>query len=160
MSNASSNKIARGVFSNICAALDEKEYRYARDEEDLRINFTLQGDGIPVEIYFNVDDEREFVQLLSPLPFSIPENKRAELAIAISLVNNHLANGSFDFDFNKGMIVFRMTTSYIDSILGRELFNYMLRASVLTVDQYSDKFMMLGKETMTLEQFFEFDANR
>lgn len=159
-SNAELIKIAQGVYENICAMLDSEDYHYAKDDDRMRINLTMQGEGIPIDIYFNVDSERQFVQVLSPLPFTIPENKCVDLAVAISVANDHFANGSFDFNFSRGKIVFRLTSSYIDSILGRELFYYMLRITITTVDRYSDKFMMLGKGLMTLDQFMEADANR
>ncbi len=157
--NAGAIRLAQGVYANLCAMLDSRDYRYARDDENMRVNLTMEGDGIPIEIYFIVNSERQYVQVLSPLPFSVPENKRVEMAVALAVVNDHFANGSFDFNINTGKIVFRLTTSYIDSTLGRDLFYYMLGIVITTVDRYSDKFMMLGKGTMTLDQFMADDAN-
>ena len=43
------------------------------------------------------------------------------------------------------MIMFRMTSSSGESILGEDLFEYVILVSARTVDDYNDKFLMLSK---------------
>ncbi len=93
------------------------------------------------------------------MPFKVPEDKISEMAIAVAVANNGLRDGSFDFDVSDGKILFRMTACYIDSILGKELYRMMLIVSSNTIDRYNDKFLMLSKGIVSLEQFIESDKN-
>lgn len=108
-----------------------------------------------MDILFDVRDERRIVILISIMPFKIPEDKKIEVMLAITYVNNRLIDGSFDFDIESGIIVFRLTASFIESILGKELFEYMLMVSASTIDNYNDKFMMISKGIMSFKQFLE-----
>lgn len=146
-------QMGQNVYDTICKMFDEKGFHYKRFDEDLAINCTVRGDDIPMELIFMVRADRQIVQLHSPMPFTVPEDKRVDIALATTVVNNMLIDGSFDFDFSKGKISFRLTASYIESILGKELFEYMLMVSAATIDEYNDKFMMMAKGMMSFEQF-------
>ena len=98
---------------------------------------------------------QEVVQFLSKLPFSIPENKRVDAAVAVCIANYRLVDGSFDYNISDGEIVFRLTSSYRESTLGEELFKYMIMVSSSTVDEYNDKFFMIAKDMMNVRQFME-----
>lgn len=91
------------------------------------------------------------------MPFDIPEDKRIDMAIAVNIANYGIIDGSFDYDISDGDLRFRMTTSYRESILGKELFEYMFMVSALTTDEYNDKFMMLAKGLISIEQFIDSD---
>ena len=56
-----------------------------------------------------------------------------------------------------GGIMFRLTESFQDSMLGEALFEYMIVTAVRTVNQFSDRFLMLSKGRMTLQEFIEED---
>ena len=102
-----------------------------------------------------VKPKNQVVQLLSRLPFQIPEEKRVDAAIAICVANNGLVDGSFDYDISDGDITFRLTTSYRESTLGADLFEYMILVSAGTIDDYNDKFFMIAKDMMSIQQFIE-----
>ena len=95
------------------------------------------------------------MQLLSRLPFQIPEDKRVDAAIAICVANNGLVDGSFDYDIGEGDITFRLTCSYRESFLSADLFEYMILVSAGTIDDYNDKFFMIAKDMMSVQQFIE-----
>ena len=92
---------------------------------------------------------------MSRFPFDIPEDKRVDAAIAVCVANYYLVDGSFDYDITEGTITFRLTSSYRESSLGEDLFEYMIMCSAATVDAYNDKFFMLAKGMMTVQQFIE-----
>lgn len=148
-------KSGENVYATICKMFDNLGYHYERHDDDLVVSCTVKGEDIPMDILFVVRSERQLVQLLSPMPFTVPEDKRMEMAIAVTVASNNLVDGSFDFDLSNGRIVFRQTSSYMESILGEELFTYMLMVSARTIDEFNDKFLMLAKGMMTLEQFIE-----
>lgn len=52
-------------------------------------------------------------------------------------------------------LLFRLTSSYKESTLGEALFEYMIMVSAATIDNYNDKFFMISKGMMTVQQFIE-----
>lgn len=146
---------AKEVYETLCASLDDREWHYEKHEEDMVVTCGVSGDDIPMRLIIRVMPERQLVQLLSPLPFDIPEDKRVDVALALTMVNDRLANGSFDFNIENGRVVFRLTNAFMDSTLGKEVFDYIVGVSVTTVDEYNDKVMMLCKGMVELSAFAE-----
>ena len=50
-------------------------------------------------------EEREVVQVLCPMSWKAPEDKRIDLAVAVAAANYGIVNGSFDFDLSDGEIL-------------------------------------------------------
>lgn len=146
---------ALGVYKTLCTMLDEKDFHYERHDEDLVITFGMRGDDFPMHFVLNIDAERALVRLLSLLPVEFEGDKRIEGAIATSQINYRLADGSFDFDYKKGSVLFRMTSSYADSIISPEVLEYMIACASFTVDQYNDKLIMLAKGMIAIDEFFK-----
>lgn len=144
---------AKETFAKLCQTLDSREWRYKKDEEGLSVECGAQGEDLPMEITIRVDADRMLVLLISHLPFVIQEDKRLDTAVAVSTINNMLVDGCFDFDIRTGHMFFRMTNSFIESELSEELFMYLLLCSCKTIDEYNDKFLMLAKGMLSIEQF-------
>jgi hypothetical protein len=146
---------AREVFNTLVSMLDRREWSYDKHEERLLISSGVASEDFPVSFIVVVQPEAEVVQFLSRMPFEIPEDKRIDGAIAVCVANYGLRDGSFDYDINDGTIIFRLTSSYRESTVGEALFEYMIGVSAGTVDKYNDKFFMLAKGMMTIQQFME-----
>ncbi len=146
------------VFETICKMFDDIGYRYDRRDDDHVIVCRVQGEDIPMEFFFFVRDEREIVKLVSPIPFTVPEDKRVDIALATTFLNNRFIDGNFDFDLGTGKIYFRLTASFIESDLGKKLFDYMLSLSTAIVDDYNDKFLMISKGMVSVQQFIESES--
>ena len=146
---------AKEVFDALVNMLDTRDWKYDKFEEDLVIKSGIKGEDLPIEFLIVVKPNNQVVQLLSRLPFQIPEDKRVDAAIAICVANNGLVDGSFDYDFLEGDITFRLTCSYRESELSGDLFEYMLYVSAGTIDDYNDKFFMIAKDMMSVQQFIE-----
>lgn len=146
-------KSAKTTFDTLCKALEQHDWHFKKDEENLTIECGAQGDDLPMEITIVVDPERMLIILMSHLPFVTNEDKRLDTAVAVSAVNYALVDGSFDYDIKSGHMIFRMSNSFRESLIGEELFMYMILVSCHTIDEYNDKFLMLSKGVMTLEQF-------
>lgn len=150
---------AKAVFSTLCQALDNHDWRYKKDAEKLVVECGARGDDLPMDITVKVDVDRMLVLLLSHLPYVVQEDKRLDIAIAVSAINNVLVDGCFDYDLASGHMFFRMTNSFIESTIGEEVFSYMLFCSCQTIDEYNDKFLMLAKGMLSIEQFLSSLAN-
>ena len=144
---------AQKVFNTMCETFSANEWYYTKDEESLSIEFKVKGDDLPMEFTVKIDAKRQLIILLSQLPFTVPEDKRLDVAIAVSVVNNKLADGSFDYDIATGTLLFRMTSSFMESDIGNDLFMYLMVCSSNTIDDYNDKFFMLSKGMMSIQDF-------
>ena len=147
--------LAKATYETLCQTLNDHEWHYEKDDEKLLIECVARGDDLPIELMIQVDVERMLILLVSHLPFTTAEDKRLEMAIAVSSVNNSIVDGSFDYDVTTGQMFFRMTNSFLDSSIGKDLFTYMLMCSCQTVDEYNDKFLMLAKGMISIEQFLK-----
>lgn len=147
---------AQKTYNTICSMLRNKGWKFEERKDDLIITCGACGDDLPMDIIICVRPENQVVSLFSPLPFKIESSKMIDCALAVCVANNGLINGSFDYDIADGKICFRVATSYRDAELSEAIFNYMLMISVITVDEYNDKFLMISKGVMSIEQFIEF----
>lgn len=155
MGFANKHEQALAVYNGLCANLDAHNFHCERDEEKLTIEGTAQGEDFPIDIDISVDEDRQLVILLSHQPMVVPEDKRLDMAVAVSVVNNMLVDGCFDFDISNGHMFFRMVSSFRDSLVGDELFTYMMAVSLRTIDKFNDKFFVLSKGMLTLEEFIK-----
>lgn len=149
-------KQAQLAFETLRQMLKEQDWHFEEDTEKLLISCGAQGEDLPIKIIIKVDAERQIISLISHLPFSIPEEKRVEIAVAVSAVNYALADGSFDYNFVDGTLLFRMTSSFRESLLGKDVFEYMLFVACKTIDDYNDKFLFIIKDKMSLEDLLNF----
>lgn len=146
---------AKKVYATMVRALKAKDWHFREDAEKLTIVSSCTGDDIDMNFIIEVDADREVITFLSSMPFKAPEEKRVDVAIAVCVANYGMVNGSFDFDINDGEIRFRLTTSYCGCEIGEPFFMDMMSTALNTVDRYNDRFLMLAKGLMTLEQFIE-----
>ncbi|MBO4876786.1 MAG: YbjN domain-containing protein [Ruminococcus sp.] len=155
MDNEMLEKQAQRTYETICEMFDEMGFHYVAHDDDRVITCTIHGDDIPMEFTIFVFPKRQIVSFISNLPFTVPEELRPDMAMAVATANNGLMDGNFDFSIDSGRIRYRQTECYIDSILGKEMFRYMISVAASTVDDYNDKFLMMCKGYMTLSQFLE-----
>ena len=151
-------KKAVEVYGTLCSMLDNINWKYDKIEEKLMIKSGVKGEDLPIDFIVVVKPRNQVVQFISSMPFNMPEDKRVEGALAVCTANYGLVDGSFDYDLSDGQIIFRLTSSYRDSLLSEALFEYMVMVSASTIDKYNDLFFMLAKGMITLEQFMEKDG--
>ena len=108
-----------------------------------------------MEFIVHCDADRQLIRLMSFLPFKISDAKRVEGAIATCHANYLLADGSFDYNLGDGTIIFRMTSSFRESLVGDELFKYMIHVACITVDKYNDQFLMISKGNLSITDFIK-----
>lgn len=145
--------LAKQVYQTLCNAIERREWSFGKDEENLVVHFGVSGEDIPMKFILVVDAQRQLVRLMSPMPFKMSEAKRMEGAIATCVASYGMADGSFDYDLSDGEIVFRMTASFRESLIGEGLFQYMISCSCAMVDQYNDRFFALDKGLLSLADF-------
>lgn len=147
-------KRAQKVFKSLCVALEENGLEYEKDEDELSVGAAI-GDDLPVKVFVTVNAETELITSLSPMPFIVPEPMREKVAIAICLINIRLLDGCFDYNFKDGKILFRVTSSYIDSIVGKEVLDYVFCLAAAMASEYNDKIFSVIQNDLTVEQIYE-----
>ena len=157
MSDAMEMQQAKQVFESLVDMLDTRNWKYEKFENDLVVRSGIKGDDLPIEFIIFVKPKNQVVQFISKLPFNIPEDKRVDAAVAVSVANYGLVDGSFDYDISDGEIRYRLTSSYRESLLGADLFEYMIMCAASTVDDYNDRFFMLAKGMIDVEKFIELE---
>lgn len=144
---------AQKAYETCIKMFDNRNWHYRKDDEKLHIECKVSGDDLPMDIDFYVIPNAMVIQLLSQLPFQAKEEKRVDMAVATQMVNWKLVNGSFDFSMESGSTVFRLTSSYRDSLISEELMSYMLDVSAITIDDYNEKFFAVATGMMDLDAF-------
>lgn len=146
---------AKGVYATLCQALENRGWKYDKEEDKLMVVFGVNGDDIPMRFVIFVDAEKQLISCVSPLPFTMSEDKRVEGAIIACVASFGMADGSFDYDLSNGQISFRMTASYRDSVIGEGLFQYLISCACAMVDEYNDQFLAVNKGILSLEEFIQ-----
>ena len=148
-------KQAQAAYKTLCDTLDAREIQYQKDDEHLGIFSGATGDDLPIPIIIHIDVDRMLIVLNSQMLFEVPEERRCQMAVAISRANYGIPDGGFDYDFLSGNIIFRLTSCYRDSLIGQELFEYMLVYAFGIVDQYNDLFEKVATTDMTVEEILK-----
>ena len=152
-------KHAQKVYASLIKMMDANGFKYERIDNELTIRSGFKTDDFPVEFLIHIDTERSLVKFMSKLPFSMPEDKRIDGAVAVCFANNGMVNGSFDYDISTGDMWFRLVTTFSgDMDVSREAFEYIIHVAVGTIDKYNDRFFMLSKGMMNIQEFIEKDA--
>lgn len=153
MAEENKKNLAKEVYNTLCGAIERREWNYEKDDEKFVVHFDVSGDDIPMKFILVVDEGRQLIRLMSPMPFNMCEDKRMEGAIATCVASFGMADGSFDYDLAEGQIVFRMTASFRESVIGEGLFQYMISCACAMVDKYNDKFLAIDKGLMSINDF-------
>lgn len=151
----STSEKGKQVYEMFKKYLEKHDIRFEAHDDDLVLIMTVHGEDLPQPTMIRVLDDRNVFQILSPIPSRIPEDKRFDAAVAVSIANYGMINGSFDLDMGDGEIRFRLAQAYEGVELSEELIHYVLGVVFFTTDRYNDKFFMLGKGLISLEQFIE-----
>ncbi len=153
----SENKLENAMlaYRTICSALDARDWKYEKDNDELLVHFGVNGEDLLMNFIIVADAERQLIRLMSPLPFNMSEDKRLEGAIATCVATYGMADGSFDYDLSNGRIVFRMTQCFRSSVIGEELIQYMISCACAMVDKYNDQFLALDKGVMSISDFMK-----
>lgn len=150
---------ARQLYENFCKHMDSHRWVYEKDDANLSINCQVTGEDLPFMFHVRIDERLKILCVYTTLLPDIPEDKRLEVAVAVNAINNRTLDGSFDFGFNNGMLVYRITTSYRDIVITPFIMEHMIGISGHYVDRYNDKFANLVTGKMTIDEFIAFVNN-
>ena len=149
---------AKATFQALCDAMDAMDWKYTKTDS-YGIKTGARGEDLPIDMNVLLNEKLSLIKLISPLPFTVPEDKRIDMALAVTAANYGMVHGCFDYNIQDDTLYFRMATSYEDMKLDTEVFRYLLYCAAQTIDNYNDKFLMLSKGLLTLEDFLKSENN-
>ena len=144
---------AKKVFDDFCQMLDTMDGKYKADENEMRIDYGVEGYDIPMDFVVIIDAKARFIKVYSLLPFTAPEDKRIDLAIAACHATSSILDGSFDFDIESGRVVFRLTHSFEDTDINEAMLRYIFSYSSFAVDLFNDKLLAVSKGNLDIGDF-------
>ncbi len=144
---------AKTVYAQLCSVLDDRNWKYSKNDQRLMIDLTVHGEDIPMQFVMFVDADRQLFRVLSPMPFKFEADKLIDGAVAACVATYGLADGSFDYDIKNGCIFFKQTYSFIDGEMSSEVLDYMINWACSCVDAYNDKFEALSKGDISVSDF-------
>lgn len=136
-------------FETLCNMLERNDIEYSRNDERIAVHCTVAGRDIPIHLMFAIHPYKMLVTLYALMPITVEPHKAADMGIAVCLANKSLADGCFVYDIDDGSMFFKMTTSYRDSEVSEENFEYMLSTAADIVDEYYPKLMHISQCTQS-----------
>lgn len=142
---------AKSLYSTLCQTLDNMKWTYNKEEEkdSLVIRTSAVGNDLSMKLIMRVDIERQVMYLKSPMPFTVPEDKRFEMMKSIIIANYSMLNGSFEMDPSDGWTAFKLIVPFMGSIISEEVCKYMIVLSCNMIDKFNDKFQAVAEGRMT-----------
>lgn len=142
------------VLKNITNVLEREKIEYLKDEKNLKISFSVNK-YLKADFVFKINSEKMLVSLISKIPYIVKQDKIEDLAAAVCFINNFTANGCFDFDINTGEMLFRMTNNFLESLIGEEVYEYMIDCSINMLIEYSEQLILLARGSISLDEFVD-----
>ncbi len=155
MENEKKAQMAKSIYDALTVHLKEigiKSFEAKQDEDgDYVIDFKYIGEDLPMQFYLLVDTKHQLLRMISPQPVRFSEEQIGDAAMAICAINDRLINGRFDLNISRGNVSFSLCTSFIESVIADQVFDYMVGVSITTVDEYNDKLFLLAKGMLSLK---------
>ena len=148
---------ARKQFNTLIDMMNSNGLKFTKHEDDLSISSGFITEDLPVEYFIRIDAEIEMAVFISKLPFTMPEEKRVDGAIAVCIANNNgVVNGSFDYNIASGEIYFKMAAPFCGGVdLSQDVFHMLTFVGTSTVNAYNDKLFMISKGMMTVSDLMK-----
>ncbi len=156
MANEKNLKAAEAVYNTILKHLDSNGLKYDTmpgHGDDFMIKLGMRGDDFPMELFIIVDVERQLIMIKSPEFTTFSPDNIDVAAKAVCAINYAIADGSYALDVNSGNIMWTMTSSFAGSLISEDVIRYMIAITIITVDKFNDKFMMLNMGILDYESF-------
>lgn len=139
-------KQASNLFKTLCDYLDENGWKYDKSDDSLGITLITRGEDLPIPVLVRINPELMVLSVYATMPFSVPEDMRVPMVVAVTAATHCMVDGGFDYDVTTGQIFFRITSTYRESIIGKKLIEYMLGCACVMTDEFNDKFLLMIQE--------------
>jgi hypothetical protein len=124
------------TFEDLVECLNEDGVNFASREQDGAIMAGFGGEHGPVHLLARVDGERNVLALTFRLPLTVPEEKRIEMAEAITRANYGIVVGNFEMDMRDGELNYKVAVPIDDAMLSQAQFRHCMGAALRTIQRY------------------------
>jgi len=143
--NAASNRLFN-IGKELFKKLSISDSLYI-NEENLQIDGDFTAEPFKVHLKLSVYPENGIMTLFSVLPFDVPATKASEFAKLICSINyNDFYAGNYDYNPERGKVVFRLAMLYRNSILSGELMEESIQYAISTVAKYNDRLFEAARD--------------
>jgi len=145
-------KIAQNVYDMIISTLKSKDYSFLQSD-GMKVAFQIEADDTPIVFSVVIDAERRLIRMIAGYSITFPQERRLDGAIATCSTNCNLVAGGFDYDYETGAVVFRISTSFAGSIISPDVFLYMVHRAYSACVLYDKKLERLAKGELPLASY-------
>ncbi len=124
------------VFPLIEQYLQNSELNYSIETEKNTIRFGMKGKVLNLTNYVAVNEENNFMICQTFLDFTVPLERRKELAVFVCRLNSGFMFGGFHINFEDGYVCFR-TFLPTDENTSMDSIDRLVRGCLHRADEYS-----------------------
>ncbi len=118
---------------------DEWKYDVMPERNTLRTGFS--GDAGNWTCYAQAREPQEQFVFYSVAPTKVPEERRHQVAEAITRANYGMIIGNFELDFSDGEIRYKTSVDFENAEIDSAIIRHLVYANVLTMDKYLKAFL-------------------
>ena len=143
---------AIAVFGAVRSYLDGVA-DYEADESKKTIKFYVDGGKSVLSAELRIIIFLQVMRLSVRLDFLVSDQKRSDVALARTGLNNVVADGGFVLDYSDGVLEYRVSDCYLDRMPDKATFDYMVGVSRSTIGHYYRKLEGLSSGNISLPEF-------
>lgn len=147
----SNEELAEHALKMLCKAMDNNGYRYDYNRGIFQLQSSFNGTNMEIHICVDIDPKRNVATLTSTMPYTVESADKDVMARAAAMVSDSVISGGIDYYEETGKIDFRMTMGYGTDKVNADFFDYMVGASLSTIDEYNDKLQKVANGTLSLD---------
>lgn len=119
----------------LCSVLSRNDISFER-HGSLAVSSTINTASGDIRLLLRIHPSKMRINLYAPIGRPACSDRTAELSYALCRINHALPDGAFCYDFQGGMVYFRMAASFYNSEPAEGSLEYMLSFAADTVEEY------------------------
>lgn len=144
---------AADMYSRLRKMLDDMNWQYSRLKRELGVRYFVSGEDIPMEFLVKIKPDVRMLCFISILPAKFNDSNRADAVLAACAANHGMVMGSFAYNMELDRVVFMASSLYDECETGTDWLKHQMYLSQTIVEQYNDRFLMLSKGVLSVEDF-------
>lgn len=152
--------LAKNVYDMIVSTLESHDFKLQKNDDELKVAFQIETDSLPIVFSVVTDAQRQLIRIIAGYSIVFPQEKRLDGAIATCMTNCNLVAGGFDYDYETGMVVYRVSSSFSGSVISPDALMYLIQTAHSVCFAYDDDLDKLAKGKTTLDSYlYMFDED-
>jgi hypothetical protein len=131
----------------------ESDWKYEFDDENKWFTSDFKGENcfLSVSVFFTKD----YVAIVSRLPFTVDEKKLPAIAELLHRINDGLVNGCLVLNYDEAEITFQTGITFVDLEFTKDLFENLYMTSIVTADNNAKTIMALLSSDAAPQKVYE-----